>query len=267
MKKLTMSFVLAVLFLSIAHVEIAGAVIFDDQFDDPALGSGWTVEPGRGDYSLTDHPGYLRYIIDAQYVDPLGPGYAEPLFLIRPFSGQQWTLATRITYDMRPGSPTNNRWLYFFIRKPNDFGTYALMLRGVGAYDANPGSNTLVLRASENGAGPPQVEAYFPNSPGPLPPDTIFYQVERDCDHFVIGASTDGDDSTFEYELDYTFSPGEFGNEQEITIAGGGWHGAPGGYADIDFITAEPIPEPSTILLVLTGMGILGRRKFGRRKS
>lgn len=48
-----------------AAVHASESVIFDDQFDDPTLGPEWVISPGKGWYSLTDNPGYLRYIIDA----------------------------------------------------------------------------------------------------------------------------------------------------------------------------------------------------------
>ena len=209
---------------------------FHDEFDGPPLPPEWVVvDTGRGSYSLTDRPGYLRYHVDAEYVDPISPGYAEPTLVTRPFSGQDWTLTTRITYDLRPGAPTNNRHLYFFIREPGGYTDYIMMKRSIGAYDSNPASNSLVLYAYDAGAEG-STPVYFPNSPGPLPPDTVFFEVSRDGDHFVIRASTDGNDSTFEHELDYTFPPGVFGDQQEIAICGGGWHGAPGGRADVDFV-------------------------------
>ncbi len=67
-------------------------VIFDDQFEDPKLGSDWVISPGRGSYSLTDKPGYLRYIIDANHTARLagsGQNYAKSLWLVRPFSGDR----------------------------------------------------------------------------------------------------------------------------------------------------------------------------------
>ena len=213
----------------------------DDEFDGPPLPPEWVVGPGRGGYSLTEAPGYLLYIVDAGYVDPLNPGYASPLLLIRPFTGSHWTLTTRITYDLRPGPPTNNRHLYFFIREPGNYSKRVMIKRSIGAYDSNPASNSLSLLVGAGddplvGGEYDSLMVYFPNSPNPLPPDTIFYQVERDGQRFVVRVSTDSDDTTFEHELEYTLSTWVWGSEQEIAICGGGWYGAPGGYADLDFV-------------------------------
>lgn len=75
-----------------AAIQHMGVVIFDDQFDDPKLGSDWVISPGRGSYSLIDKPGYLRYIIDANHtarVAGSGQNYAKSLWLVHPFSGDR----------------------------------------------------------------------------------------------------------------------------------------------------------------------------------
>ena len=216
-------------------VQAGGNVIFDDQFDDPVLPPEWTISPGKGSYSLTDNPGYLRYIIDAY---GWGSG-AKALSLVRPFSGDQWTLTTAITYDMRPASPTNNRNMHFSIRTPGEgWVSIAYIYRSVGVCDYNPGSNAMSLYAGSNGTS-----TYFPGStPGnciyPLPIERWYFEIERDGDYIAVRASNDGDDSTFEYEREYTFTPGVLGNDQEIEIHGTGWYGSnnPPGYADFDFI-------------------------------
>lgn len=213
-------------------------VIFDDQFEDPKLGSDWVISPGRGSYSLTDKPGYLRYIIDANHTARLagsGQNYAKSLWLVRPFSGDRWILKTAITYNMRPTEPTNNRNMHFVIRAPGDNGAALVRIdRSVGVNDSNPGSNAMCLSAGSNSE-----TIYFPNSPNPLPLERWYFEIERNKDYVAIRVSTGGDGSTFEYEREYTFPPG-LGNDQVIEINGDGWYGSnnPPGYADLDFIKA-----------------------------
>lgn len=223
-----------------AAVHASESVIFDDQFDDPTLGPEWVISPGKGWYSLTDNPGYLRYIIDAYGWG----GGAIPLQLIRLFSGDQWVLTTAITYNMRPAAPTNNRNMHFFIRTPGATGaTMIFTYRTAGAYDGNPYSNAMILYADDN-----SIPIVLPNSPNPLPLDRWYFEIERNKDYIALRASNDGDDSTFEYEVEYTFPPGVLGNDQEIVIQATGWYGSndPPGYADFDFIRAIAI-EPDSL--------------------
>jgi hypothetical protein len=220
-----------------ATIQPKEIVIFDDQFDDPTLGSDWVISPGRGSHSLTDNPGYLRYIIDANHTARMagsGQNYAKSLWLVRPFSGDRWILRTAITYKMRPAAPTNNRNMQFMIRAPGDNGAVMVHIsRSVGVNDNNPGSNAMSLSAGSN-----TENLHFPNSPNPLPTERWYFEIERNKDYVAIRASTGDDDSTFEYSREYTFPPGSFGNDQEIEIEGNGWYGSndPPGYADFDFI-------------------------------
>lgn len=230
-----------------ADIQCMGVVIFDDQFDDPILGSDWVISPGRGNHSLTDNPGYLRYIIDANHTARMagsGQNYAKSLWLVRPFSGDRWILKTAITYNMRPATPTNNRNMQFMIRAPGDNGAAMVRIsRSVGVNDDNPGSNSMYLSAGSN-----TETIYFPNSPNPLPTERWYFEIERNKDYVAIRASTSGDDSIFEYVREYTFPPGSFGNDQEIEIEGNGWYGSNNspGYADFDFI--KVVGNPPMVL-------------------
>lgn len=226
---------------------VFNVVIFNDQFDDPILGSDWVISPGRGNYSLTDSPGYLRYIIDANHTARMagsGQNYAKSLWLVRPFPGDRWILKTAITYNMRPATPTNNRNMQFMIRAPGDNGAAMVRIsRSVGVNDDNPGSNSMYLSAGSN-----TETIYFPNSPNPLPTERWYFEIERNKDYVAIRASTSGDDSIFEYVREYTFPPDSFGNDQEIEIEGNGWRGSnnPPGYADFDFI--KVVGNPPMVL-------------------
>ncbi len=228
-----------------ANIQPMESVIFDDQFEGSTLSSDWVISTGKGSHSLTDNPGYLRYIIDA-YGWPSG-GDAKPLQLIRPFYGDRWILKTAITYNMRPAEPTNNRTMHFFIRVPGATGATIIYIgRSVGVNDANPGSNAMSLSAGSNNE-----PIFFPNSPNPLPTERWYLEIERNKDYVAIRASTGGDDSTFKYVREYTFPPGSFGNEQEIKIYGTGWYGSnnPPGYVDFDFIkvVGNPPPPPENL--------------------
>ncbi|UCE29194.1 MAG: hypothetical protein JSV85_00145 [Candidatus Bathyarchaeota archaeon] len=259
---LSMALVMLLLLMTLAIPlnKVSGnmvALIVDENFDDVTLGPEWIVDPGRGDFSLTANPGHLRYIIDAYHTSFWGTGgYARTLHLVRPFSGDQWVLKAVIIYNMRPGSPTNNRNMHFVLFTPDYSSSLWMVLRSVGVYDGNPGSNAIYLAGSS--------PIYFPNSPNPLPIERWYFEIERDRDYFIVRASNDGDDSTFEYQGETAFSPGLWGNDQQIVISGGGWYGSnsPPGWADFDFIrvapTATSIPaaidtDPNTLNLKSKG--------------
>lgn len=238
----------------LAAQQAGAAVIFEDNFDSPTLAPEWSISPGRGSYSLTANPGYLRFIIDAWN------GYLPSLLLDRPFSGDQWTLKTAITYNIRPAEPTNNRVMNLLIKTPGEgtnFTINAQISRWGGDNDGNPASNMMCISAGSNAQC-----IYFPNSPNPLPIERWYFEIERNKNYVVVRASTDGNDSTFEYEYEgeYTF-PSGLGNDQVIELSNGGWWGSnnPPGYADFDFIRV--VPEPATIcLLCLGGLALLKRR-------
>jgi hypothetical protein len=260
-----------IFFVVLLAAQLACAtVIFEDNFDSSTLGPNWLISPGKGSYSLTDNPGYLRYTIDAYMTareagyDQYGNYYDKVLWLVCPFEGDQWLLKTAITYNLRPGQPTNNRSMNFTVREPEADGTWlAAITRMVGAYDDNPMSNSLALYSPENGIS--QTVATFPNSPDPLSPDRWYFEIERNGDNIAIRASDDGSDLTggpitFQYQNSYTFPVGQLNDQQVIELEGCGWQGSndPPGYADIDYIVI--VPEPATICLFGLGGLVLMRK-------
>ena len=261
-------------FLLVA-LQASAQVIFEDHFDSPTLAPEWLISAGKGDYSLTANPGHLRYIIDAYQTartastvpDQYGNFYAKSLWLVRPFSGDRWVLKMAATYNLRPAQPTNCRNMPFLVREPGVDGTWtACAFRLVGAYDSNPSSNC--LRLFTNDPADSTTSATFPNPNAPLPPERWYFEIWRDGDHILIGASNDGNDSTFEYQHEHTFPAGYLVNEhQDIEIQGNGWRGSnsPPGYVDFDFIRVEVIPEPCGLLALGSGLaGLAGL--FCRRR-
>ena len=215
--------------------------VLAEEFNVPTLDPSWIVNPGKGSYSLTDNPGNLRYVIDAWGWD----GTAQPLQLYRGFSGDQWTLTTAVTYNMRPAEPTNNRNMAFAILSPGIGGsTMISVLRSVGVNDDNPYSNCISFWMGDSNA------YVFPNSPDPLPLERWYFEIVRDRDYLTIGASNDGDDSTFEYWVEHSYPLASFSSDQVFAIAASGWYGSndPPGYADFDFIRVSgesgPVNHP-----------------------
>ncbi len=247
-------------------------LVFEDNFDSPTLDPEWVISPGAGNLSLTDNPGSLRYTVDA-YLTSYNGGYdssgnqvRKSLWVTRPFEGNQWVLRAAVTFNLRPGQPTNNRDTFFSVRQPGVDGTgagvwMAAMDRGIGANDDNPGGTNAMQFFNSVVNGP---RVIFPPSPGPVPPDRWYLEIERNGDQMISRASNDGDDSTFEYQWEYTFAAGYLTNNQIFEFWGMGWKGSnnPPGYVDFDFIRI--VPEPATIVLLVTG-GLLMLLRWRKR--
>jgi len=73
-------------------------------------------------------------------------------------------------------------------------------------------------------------------------------------------ASNDGNDSTLEYEVEYTFPSGVLGNCQHALIQATGWYGSndPPGYADFNFISSTSTSEVGVTDYCLTISGTEG---------
>jgi len=268
--------------LLLGALQASAEVIFEDTFGSATLAPEWlispstkTVAPYGGSYSLTANPGHLRYTIDAYKTsrtggyDGYGVYYDKVLWLVRPFFGERWVLKVAATYNLRPGQPTNNRPTWFSVREPGEDGKIiACFLRGIGANDNNPnGTNTLDLYTGAPGDSPTHV--IFPPSSGPIPPDSWYFEIERNIDAISIRASNDGNNSTFEYQHEYTFPAGYLVNgHQDIEFLGSGWRGSndPPGYVDFDYIRAEVVPEPSGLIAFGTGLAGLGGLVCRRRR-
>ena len=190
--------------------------------------------------------GSMRYIIDAAHTGHNGGGgYGKSLWLLRPFSGDIWTLKAAITFDIRPAYTCNNRHMTFMIRKPDDIYMSSPMVsltRGTGAIDNNPdwcsASNMCFTVGGSYEWTSYPFEHIGCDTGNCIPPDRWYIEIERNHDHVIVRVSNDGNDSTFEWKIDYTFAPGTFGNDQVIDIFGDGWYcsNTPPGAAYFDFI-------------------------------
>jgi hypothetical protein len=251
---------------NIELIQLFKKTIFDDQFKKTRLGPEWSKNEGKGEYSLTDNPGHLRYIIDANHtarVAGSGQNYKAALWLVRPFAGKRWVLRTEITYNLRPKEPTNNRNMHFVVRAPGVNGRIIARIdRSVGVNDSNRGSNSLYISAGNTGK-----TVYFPNSSGSLPIEKWQVEIERNDYHISIKAGRKDSNPKIEYACEHKLASGVFGNKQEIEIEGDGWYGSnnPQGYADIDFINAtgtSPIAFKDISIRYIDGVGEIQVKKL-----
>lgn len=239
------------------------AVSFFEDFSSPTLDPAWSVYENTGvrsygltypanHYSLTDHPGYLRY-----YLDPMtsgnaitgvaSPGYDLPLTFYRPLTGDQWTLESKIDFHMPWGY--NGRTLFQLI----GFGAPGPDYRedGLAYYrDSGFAANRLYFCQRTNcpfldlGAGGPadsQLWLRMTRNRGLL---ELFYSLDSQ-------SWTKGDQYDWGSALD--------GLDQRFVLSGASWWFPGGSYADWDWVrftsTSQSVPEPAVLLLTLLGLG------------
>lgn len=182
----------------------AQEVIFWDDFGDTTLRSEWVIDPGRGSYSLTSHPGFLTYNLDQWYMnnsDKPDDGWWPPSLGIEyPFEGTEWKVEVHVFFELRYwkydgyGS-TGGQFGRANIRFAD--GSRIWVQRGCDAwYDkGNPGRH----RAHYSIPGDPSPpSAALPFAPGDVVVDgswirhDYWYQFERSGNTITIRYSFDG---------------------------------------------------------------------------
>src|SRR5262245_11198469 len=73
---------------------------FRDDFDGLDLNPAWQLHDGSGQISLTANPGFLRYQLGAPSFNSNATDDNANLWVFRQFSGDSWTLETKVTYSL-----------------------------------------------------------------------------------------------------------------------------------------------------------------------
>lgn len=206
---------------------------FHDDFSGSSLSAEWLINPGIGTYSLTAHPGFLRYALTTSTHNL---PESSILWVYRPFSGTQWTLETRVTYALPFG---NGRQFYF--RVP------------LGSISQMRINEALVYRTSDQaGGGPAEGQIYtvfyeggvaYAAGPFPTnPADTYSFRIERQGQTVRILMSPDGATWTELAERTYATA---LGATQHVMISSGNFAGS--GYADHDYVSLTPQREVNCV--------------------
>ncbi|MFH1962385.1 MAG: hypothetical protein ABIJ30_05865, partial [bacterium] len=216
----------------------------DDQFNDSTLSSGWEISAGRGSYSLTDNPGYLRYIIQGRAggSNSTDPNWPPSLGIYRAFTGSKWILHAKAIYHIHGknnGESTGAQYQQITIDFDNTNNDVHFN-RGVDWWynRDNPDYTNGLLMASQDNAGQSQNlvapdDVYDNNG---WISHTYWYEIERDGNQVFMRYSYDGET----YRNAYTASlPNEAGDNQRVLIDASVWSTA-GSYVDWDFIKIVP---------------------------
>ena len=214
----------ATLALAVTSLQSAGfaqQVMFWDDFGDTTLGPEWVIDPGRGSYSLTSHPGFLTYNLDEFMSGSNHPNYPS-LGIEYPFEGTEWKVEVHVFYSLRywmtpnRGS-TGGQFGRVNIRFAD--GSILGVYRGCDAwYDrGNPGRHSAYYYDPSVGGQ----TASLPFAPGDVVVDGLWirhdywYQFERSGDTITIRYSFDG--LTYDEGLTIVVSAGA-GNTQSLVF-------------------------------------------------
>ncbi len=238
---------------------------FQEDFSTPQLDPPWQVVqtvPGLGRYSLTDNPGYLRYYLEgwlgyaggwSNGYQNLPSGWRPSLTLIRPFDGENWSLRTKVNYNLHAhigGSSTGGQGPNLQIAFGEDMNDYLYIYRAVDWWYSN---NSLTMELVSNGVA----VAHFDGAPSPIGGDgwvreTYWYEITRIGREITVRFSNDGINYTTAFSALLT-EP--VTTTQRAIIDMILWNGA-GSYVDWDYIYVEPeIQNQYTLTVNTTGQG------------
>ena len=216
---------------------------FVENFSSPVLDPSWTVlsHLSPNTYSLTDNPGHLRYKLDAGALWDSWPnygyrsdGYRPSLVLLRNFTGENWVLRAKVTYDFT--QYTNGRQIQFYIVFEHNDTRKLTFLRFWRDNDLHqPGRNKFQVDFFEDGG----VQAYYLKTGlSTTVPDTWYIEVTRHRKNLSVNLSRDGE-NWFEAFPPVTMNSVD--SKQVITLEGSSWVRRTNSYADYDYIYVEPV--------------------------
>lgn len=249
------------------QTSLGPASSFAESFSSPILDPAWVVvTPGRviaplalppNHFSLTERPGYLRYMIDPWthhdgFFNGFAPTFGEHsccahnagLELQRTFSGTHWRLETKVDFHM---PFANGRALELRVYL-GDGGVGTLAVAVGRGRDVNINRIHTQLR-QQNGTTVSSVvslkfaEEEFGVFDGPA--NTAWFRIERIGTQLSASWSLDG--STWTQDWLYDAGSSLTATEQTVVLSGLMWSFLPLSYADWDYVNVAPSQIPVTI--------------------
>lgn len=225
---------------------------FNDDFSTGTLDPAWSIAdytPGHGEITLSENPGFLRYKLTGWLSNQEGwrntvrSGWLPSLAAIRSFSGKEWKLETKVTYNLheRIGSTSRGAQMpNLFIAFGSGNDNYIQIRRYVDyAYNYN---GLVVILTNTNGTPASSASSELV-APGDVDANewlnyTYWYRIERNGDSVNVFISYDGANyiSTLSFNL-----PSSTEDVQRIILDETLWEPV-GSYADWDYfkLTNKP---------------------------
>jgi len=223
---------------------------FDEDFFAATLGKAWSVYQWKkpnvygaksfGRYSLTDHPGWLRYYVDPMTVPGRSsnylPGFDEwwywyypSLEIRRLLHGDRWTLETRMTFSMVYGANSRNLRLIIYFAPQKELQA-ALTI----AQDKTHNGGRLVVVLNDGEKHIARNDSCL--SPGDRPGVanmTYRFLITRLDSLITVEMSEDDDD--YRPVLRGVLPPRLRQPLQQLALTGGSWFVPAGSYAEWDY--------------------------------
>ena len=226
---------------------------FVEEFSSPLLDSAWSLFEWKGPnvydyasfdrYSLTDHPGHLRYYLGSM----TGPSHQQsylPSFsgwywhypsleISRPLDGDHWVLEAKATYSMVSGANARGFGLIIFFDPARDRETVLCIFR---TKDMSPQETVLGVQLLDHGIVIAQNQNCL--SPGDtfgVTPFTYTYRISR-ADTLIRVELRDDDGRNYRQVLSGSLRPDLRGLPQLLALMGNSWFVPAGAYVDWDYI-------------------------------
>jgi len=226
---------------------------FFEEFTSSTLDPAWSVFEWKGPniydystfgrYSLTDHPGHLRY-----YLDPIiRSGYwlnHLPIFngwywiypsleINRPLSGDHWILEAKVTYSLVDGANTRGFELIIFFDSARDLEARLTVQR---SKDMGPGNYAFGVRLHDHGTVIAQSEnCRSPHDTLGVTQFTYTYRISR-ADTLIQVELSDNDGKNYRQVFSASLRPELRGLPQLLALTGDSWFVPAGAYADWDYV-------------------------------
>ena len=194
----------------------------------PPCPGGWNVPTS---YSLTDHPGYLRFYLGTRTDLRNACDYGDyaSMHLYREIEGTTWTLETYVAYHAPYGGNAPNHVTYLYFGDLEQFAPTKIWESSLIIY-TNVWDGWHRVYLIENGGW--TVLANLPIYHGH---DAFYYRFTRSGNDFALEWSRDG--ITYAPEIPWTLSPGTASLSQAFGISGRAWGSDPAiHHAEYDYV-------------------------------
>lgn len=220
---------------------------FVEDFSTPTLCPAWSISRWSGTpwsyhvpsrFSLSAHPGHLRFLLGAMVVDSPQPSlsgywYYPSLALRRRITGSRWVCLLKVTYFL-PLANMREFYTDICFGEPDE---PAAFLRLARCRDIEPrfDQHIVTVRSGDRAA---QASMLHRDDKWGSERFTYCYRIAREGETLSVQWGTDGHSYATAFVFD--MGPQVTSTEQWLAIRGASWFTPSGSYADYDYVIVAP---------------------------